>query len=447
MSFIFQTIFLAILLCLSGFFSGSETALTSLGKLRTKRLLMEIDQTDSGFAENLQFWLKNSQKVLISILIWNNLVNITASSMATVLVFEILREVLLVERSLAFASGVAVGIMTFLILLFGEITPKSYAEANAESVARRILPLIIFFTRLISPVIVILLVLSGAIVRLLGGKIKPRQNKITEEELKKLVLAGRQEGTLQETELKMLHSVFEFDETVVREIMVPRTEVVALEVDAGYQETLNLARSTGLSRIPVYEERLDNIVGILNIKDLLTRFDQEKAKQFELRKIARPPYFVPETKRVNKLLANFRQYRVHMAIVVDEYGGTSGVITLEDLLEEIVGEIEDEYDEQPELINQEDEQTYVIDARIDLDDLEEQIGLSLPTRRYDSLGGMLIERLGKIPTVGDEIVYEGNQYEVIEATRRQVKRVRLSLSESSQKASGDGLESSTLERS
>ncbi len=422
---------LAILLMLSAFFSGSETALTSLGKLRTKRLLTELDDDQSRFAQNLIYWLDNTQDVLISILIWNNLVNIAASSLATVVAVGIFRESFDFAESMLLGSGMAVGVMTFLILLFGEITPKSYAEANSERFARFVLPAIIFSTRLIRPFIWLLRGLSRVNIRVLGGKLKDRHNKITEEELKKLVLAGRQEGTLEETELKMLHSVFEFDETVVREIMVPRTDVVALEVSSSFSQVMKLARRTGLSRIPVHEEKLDNIVGILNIKDFITRLEESEREDFDLRQLVRAPYFVPESKRVNKLLANFRRHRVHMAVVVDEYGGTSGIVTLEDVLEEIVGEIEDEYDDQRQWIEGLEEGSYLVDARIDLDDLEESLELQLPTQKYDSLGGMIIEEMGKIPAEGEKIEYQGNEYYVAEANQKKVKKVKMVLEDGS----------------
>ncbi len=418
---------LAILLTMSAFFSGSETALTALGKLRTKRLLTELDSEQSNFAQNLVYWLENSQEILISILIWNNLVNIAASSLATVVAVGIFQEAFDFADSMLMGSGAAVGVMTFLILLFGEITPKSYAESNSELFARYVLTPIIFSTRLIRPIIWLLRGLSRFNIHLLGGKMQKRPGKITEEELKKLVLAGRHEGTLEETELKMLHSVFEFDETVVREIMVPRTDVSALEVNSSFKKVMKLARRTGLSRIPVYEEKLDNIVGILNIKDFITRMDESDRDEFDLRQIVRPPYFVPESKRVNKLLSNFRRHRVHMAVVVDEYGGTSGIVTLEDVLEEIVGEIEDEYDDQRQWIEGLEEGSYLIDARIDLDDLEESLELELPTQRYDSLGGMMIEEMGKIPEPGEKIEYNGNEYFVAEADEKKVKKVKLVL--------------------
>ncbi len=425
-----QIICLVIFIFLSAFFSGSETALTALGKLRTKRILAELEEAGEGgssFAEYLKYWLDNSQDIIVSILIWNNLVNIAASSLATVVATHLFRTTFELASSMAWGSGTAVGVMTFLILVFGEITPKSYAKQNPEEFARQVITPIILFTHVSFPLRYLLQGFSRFFIHVIGGEMVEEHTKITEEELKKLVLAGRQEGALEETELKMLQSVFDFDETIVREIMVPRTDLIALEVNESYQRVMKEVRQTGLSRIPVYEEKVDNIVGILNIKDFITRCDRDETEQFELRQIVRPPYFVPETKRVNQLLANFRRHRVHMAIVVDEYGGTSGIITLEDILEEIVGEIEDEYDDQRQWVDSLDDDVYLVDARIDLDDLEERLDVPLPSQKYDSLGGMLIEEMGKIPEEGESISYGGNNFEVVEANKRKVKKVRLKI--------------------
>ncbi|MFB6356535.1 MAG: hemolysin family protein, partial [bacterium] len=236
--------------------------------------------------------------------------------------------------------------------------------------------------------------------------------------------AGRQEGALEETELRMLHSVFEFDDTIVREIIIPRTDVVALDVDTGYDEVIELARDTGYSRIPVYEGKLDQIVGILNIKDLIVRSDND-SESFNLRDLVRPAYFVPETKNVNQLLGELRRNQVHMAIVVDEYGGTSGIITMEDLLEQIVGEIHDEYDEERDWILKIQDGTYIVDARIDLDDLDEQLGIELPTEEFDSLGGLIVEQMGKIPDEGEKLEYDSMIFHVVAANEQRVKKVRM----------------------
>lgn len=427
-----QVLALGILILLSGFFSGSETALTSLGKLRSKRLLTELDdERDSRFISEIQFWLDNSQDVLVSILIGNNLVNIGASALATVVATEMFMKLLgdvegAIQNSLAWGSGSAVGIMTLLILVFGEITPKSYAKQNSEIFARVVLPPIILITYVLKPLIVMMRMITRFVIWIIGGKMPTEQMKITEDELKTLVRAGRQEGALEESELKMLHSVFEFDETVVREIMVPRIDIEGLEVNSSFEDVLEMARDTGYSRIPVYEETLDQVAGILNIKDLLTRFDDNPG-EFDLRSAVRPAYFVPETKKVNKLLAEFRNNQVHMAIVVDEYGGTSGLITLEDILEQIVGDIQDEYDEERDWVLTIQDGTYLVDARIDLDDLVKRLNVSLPTESYDSLGGMVVEKSGEIPAEGKRITHDGMKFVVVSADPKRVKKVRVIL--------------------
>ncbi|MFP4687865.1 MAG: hemolysin family protein, partial [bacterium] len=308
---------LLVLLLFSAFFSGAETALTSLGKLRSKRLITELKDKEETFTRYLQYWLNNSQDILITILIGNNLVNIAAAALSTVVATRIFEKFIEPASSLAWGSGTAVGLTTFFVLVFGEISPKSYAKQNSEKFARFVIVPIINLKRIFTPLIFILRGLSRFFIHLFGGKMPQSHTRITEDELKTLVLAGRQEGTLEETELQMLHSVFEFDETVVREIMVPRTDVKALEVEDTYEEVQEMARETGYSRFPVYEEKLDQIVGILNIKDFISRVDHSCPETFDLRDIVRAPYFVPESKRVNQLLANFRRNQVHIAIVVD----------------------------------------------------------------------------------------------------------------------------------
>jgi CBS domain containing-hemolysin-like protein len=420
---------LLVLLVLSGFFSGSETALTSLGKLRAKQIMTDLGRKEKRFRKGLQFWLDNSQDVLISILIGNNLVNILASALATVVATELFRTFFQVQNSLAWGSGTAVGIVTFLVLVFGEIAPKSYAKDNPENFSRLILPPIIFFTRGIYPLIVFMRGLTRLIVRFFGGTLPQTKTSITEEELKSLVLAGREEGTLKESELQMLHSVFEFDETIVREIMTPRTDIKALEVDTGYQKTLDFAQNTGLSRIPVYENKIDQIEGILNIKDLILHNNEINPDDFDLRKHVRQPYFVPETKKVNKLLGEFQRNQVHLAVVVDEYGGASGLITLEDILEQIVGEIQDEYDEESDWALKIQPGTYLVDARIDLDDLVDRTGAPLPEDEYDSLGGMLVNEMRKIPDEDDEYTYDDVRFEVVSADEKRVKKARMFIEE------------------
>lgn len=433
LGFWLEIVALVILIGLSGFFSGSETALTSLGKLRSKRLITDIGpDTDIRFVRYLQYWLDNSQEILISILIGNNLVNIGASALATVVATEVFLVLFgtggsSVQSSLAWGSGTAVGIITLLVLVFGEITPKSYAKQNCERMARWVLPPIIMITRVLYPLILVFRGLTRILIRMAGGSMPKDQTKITEEELKTLVLAGRQEGTLEETELQMLHSVFEFDETVVREITVPRIDVKGLEVNSSFEDVVELARDTGFSRFPVYEEKLDQIVGILNIKDVLIGFGTQEPGSFELRKLVRPAYFVPESKKVNQLLGEFRRNQVHMAIVVDEYGGTSGLITLEDILEQIVGEIHDEFDEERDWVLTIQDGTYLVDARIDLDDLVDRLNVDLPAEQYDSLGGMIVEELGEIPQEGAEVRYDGMKFVVVSADRKRVKKVRMIL--------------------
>ena len=410
---------LVILILLSAFFSASETALSSLDILRVRQILEREDQRSRA----LRVWVDRPNRILTTILISNNMVNVGATVIATDF-FRRLLEVWGFARAEAFAGGVAFGVMTVAILVFGEIVPKSYAKHRAEDVSLRCIRLLRLVMRILGPVVYLLTSITRRLLRLFGQEVGKTDLFVTEEDIRSLVNAGEESGVLEEGEREMIHSVFEFQDTAVKEVMVPRVDIDSILADATLDEALRVVTETGRSRVPAYEEDIDHIVGFVYAKDLLISVSAANRPQ-NLRQILRPPFFVPETKKVNELLEEFRRERFHIAIVVDEYGGTAGVVTIEDLIEEIVGEIEDEYDEEVELLVVQENGSILADGKVHIDELAEKLDINLPQNDYESVGGFVSDMLGRIPEVGEEARYEGLRFVVEDADERSVKRVHV----------------------
>lgn len=394
-SLLFELITIGVCIIFSGFFSSSETALTSLSELKVKHLLQEKGEK----AKDLELWLLHPNKVLNTILIGNNIVNILGSVVAAEVSNKIFG---------SSAIAIATGVMTFLVLIFGEIAPKTFAKHNAESLALFIIKILKIFYFFFYPISLALDKLVKIIIKLSGGNVENSGPKITEDEIEFLISVGEKEGVLENQKKEMLHNIFEISETTVKEVMVPRTDLVAIKYGTDINEILNVLANTEYSRIPIYEGKMDNILGILHVKDLL-KYVSKDVQQLDIKTILRKPYFVPSTKKIDDLLREFQVNRIHFAIVVDEYGGVDGIVTLEDILEEIVGEIRDEYDkdENDEII-QLDENTYEVDPRIDIDDFSEFFGLEIQDDLdYETLGGLIFDLSGRIPEIG-EVFYVGN---------------------------------------
>ncbi|MBT9148293.1 MAG: Magnesium and cobalt efflux protein CorC [Syntrophomonadaceae bacterium] len=419
---IWQFLALTFLLALSAFFSGSETALTSLGKLKTKSL---IEKRKILFA-----WLNNPDNLLATILVGNNIANISASVLLT---FILLR--LFGETTAGKIGAVSTGVMTFLILIFGEIAPKTYARVNAEKVALRAMKLLIFFSYLFSPLVKFFLFVAGQLIRLCGGRRGGFEPFMTEDEIKGLINLGEEEGVLEKEKKEMIEGVFEFGEKKVREVMVPRPDIVAIEIESDLEEAFKLAVSTGHSRILVFKEKIDDVVGVLYVKDLLGLWPKGEIKP--LSKLMQIPYFVPEAKKVDELLREFKNRRIHIAVVVDEYGGTVGLVTIEDLIEEIVGEIENEYGytKKEEIIILADELA-VVRGRADIGEINERFDISFPEKEgVETIAGAITDYLGYIPQKGEDIFYKNLKISIIEADQRQIIKVRIA------KISGDEVKS------
>ena len=402
------------LLALSAFFSSSETAMMAVNKIRVRNL------ADAGLssAQTLMKVLDNQPKMLSAILIGNNIVNISASSLATILVTRAFGDMYV---------GVGTGILTLLVLIFGEITPKTSATLYSETMALRFAKPIYMIMQVLTPVIFIVDKLSQGVLRLLHVDPNKKQDAITEDELRTIVEVSHEEGVIESDEKKMIYNVFDFGDSVAKDIMVPRIDMTFIDVDATFSEVIEVFREVKYTRYPVYEETTDNVIGIINIKDLLLT---ENQKKFCIRDYLREPLYTYEFKKTAELMVELRKTQNNIAIVLDEYGATAGLITLEDMREEIVGEIRDEYDEDEEdLIRRIGPREYVVEAAMKLDDLNDQLGLDLESEDYDSIGGFIIGLLDHLPEEGEEVTHKTLRFVVDKVDRNRIDKIHLYIQE------------------
>lgn len=401
---------------LSAFFSSNETALMSVNKLKLRTL---ADSGNKRAAMVLDVTENHTSRMLSAILIGNNIVNLSASALAT---------------SLAYAFGgymvsIATAVLTVAILVFGEITPKNYATINAEKLALRYIRSIRFFMAVMTPVIFIINLFSRGILFLLRVDPNASGKSITEDELRTIVDVSHEDGIIESDEKEMIYNVFDLGDANAKDIMVPRVHVTFADVNNTYDELIEIFREDKFTRLPVYEDTQDNIVGIINMKDLLL---YDKNQPFHIRDIMRKPHFTYEFKNISELLVEMRASTFNIAIVLDEYGEMAGLITLEDILEEIVGEIHDEYDEtEDELIRRISDREYVIEGSMSLDDVNDRLHTELASEDYDSLGGLIIGCLDdRLPEKGDEVVTDSGIRLVVESLdKNRVESVHVYLPE------------------
>jgi magnesium and cobalt exporter, CNNM family len=406
-----QLIILIISLILCAIASAAETALTSVSRIKLKNLVEEGDQR----AFEIERLLSQPNVFLSTILVVNSVAMIVASSMATVLALRF---------SATYGELIATILISLVVLIFCEITPKTAAVQNPLRWARALVKPVRGAAWLLRPVVISLSAITNTLVRLIGGQMKHRGPFVTEEELRLLVTVGEKEGVLEEEETEMIHSIFEFADTTVREVMIPRIDMVTLESEATVDEAVDLALQGGFSRIPVYEETIDNIIGVLYTKDMLKQL-REGHNSLPVRNLVRPAYFVPETKKLDDLLREIRQKRTHMAIIVDEYGSVAGLVTIEDLVEEIVGDIQDEYDREENLYERITPYEHVFDAKISIDEFNDLMETDLENEDYDTLGGFLFAQLDKIPVAGDTITFKNLTFTVLTTRGRRITKVRV----------------------
>ena len=422
--------FLSILLFLAACFSGSETALFSLGRLKLFRIQEEKKE---GPHRHIAHLLTDPRRLLVTIVIGNELVNILASTVMGSLTDTVLttfggedRYRYLVAEAIA---GTAV--LVPLLVFFGDLVPKTLAIMNPEGFAKRLAGPLDTFARLIAPLRWVMQSLADVIIRMSLGASPSEERHITESDLRTLVDLGEEEGEIAESEKEFIHNIFDFGDTVVSEVMTPRTDMFCLHVDQTWDEILAAIAEEHYSRMPVYEKDKDDMVGVLYSKDLLAlNPDEPDRKEFELRSLLRKPYFIPHSKKANDLFREFQFHRVHMAIVVDEYGGVAGLVTMEDLLEELFGEILDEHDPEEFLMRRIDDRTVVISARMTIEEFNGRLGAGLPEEEYDTMAGFVFGLFGTLPTVGGQVSFEGCTFTVEKMRGTRILEIKVSLEKS-----------------
>lgn len=408
-----QIVIVLVLLCLSAFFSSAETALTTVNKMRIRTL------AESGDKRALMVMkvIEDPGKMLSTILVGNNIVNLSASSLMTTLTMQVFGSA---------AVGVATGILTLLILVFGEITPKTVSTLYAEKIALAYASMIYWLMVVMTPVIFVVNQLSLGVLFLFRVDPNKKRDAITEDELRTIVEVSHEEGVIEIEEKKMINNVFDFGDSVARDIMVPRIDMVFVDVNATYDELMEIFSQEKFTRMPVYEESTDNVIGIINMKDLIL-FDKDR--EFSVREFLRQPLYTYEYKKTAELMVEMRKTFNNIVIVLDEYGATAGLITLEDMLEEIVGEIRDEYD-----VDEEDEvkeiapNEYLVNGSTKLDDLNERLELELESDDYDSIGGLVIGLLDHLPEQGEEVNYENLRLVVECVEKNRIDKIHLYIS-------------------
>ena len=423
--YIFSIVFLILL---SAFFSACETSFISLGKHHFQKLL----EKDEKKASKLKFWFENPNRILTTALVGNNIVNILASVLAAAVSFKYFKKV---------STTLITGIMTFLILVFAEIIPKSIAKKKAEKVAIFSSIPIRFFSFILFPVIKILMFFANTFVRIFGEKIDTIMPLLTEEDVKAMISAGEEEGIIEEEEKEMIDSIFEFGDKMVKEIMTPRVNIVAVEENKSIKEILKIIASEGYSRLPVYRENIDKIVGIVYIKDIIAHQAHAEGKELKAKEIMREAYFVPETKKVIELLRELQLKKLQMAIVVDEYGGTAGLITMEDLVEEIVGEISDEYKKDVSEFHKLTDGSYLVRGSMEIEKVNDEIGIELPEGKVETIAGFILDHFGRFPGKGETFVYNGYQFKIQDADTKKIRWVRVKKIEEEKNGSGRDKES------
>ena len=410
---VIQLIIVIVLVLLSAFFSSAETALSTVNRVRMRALEDEGNKR----AARVNSILENYSKMLSTILIGNNIVNLSASSLATTLALRI-----------SLPAGIATGILTILVLLFGEITPKTWAMINSDKISLAYSGIIYRLMQVLTPVIFVVDKLANGVLRLLHIDPNKRMNQMTESELRTYVDVSHEDGVIESEEREMIYNVFDFSDALAKDIMIPRINMVTISLDADYDKVMSVFRESMYTRLPVYKEERDNIIGLINIKDFILSEDRES---FQVQNILRDAHYTYEFKKIADLLYEMRETTKNVTFVLNEYGATEGMITLEDLLEEIVGEIRDEYDaDEEELIQEVEERTFLVEGSMKLDDINDELGTTLDSEDYDSIGGIIIEFLNRLPEDGEEVMLEnGIHLKVQGIDQNRIKKVLMTLPE------------------
>lgn len=399
-----------ILVLLSAFFSSAETSLTTVSKI-TIRSLIDEGNKNAVIVDKI---ISNQSKMLSAILIGNNLVNISASALAT----------LIAQREFGdYAVSIATGILTIIVLIFGEITPKSLATKKALKMSLLYAKAIYGLMTILTPIIFIINKLAYLVMRLLRVDPNKKEAAITETELRTIVEVSHEEGIIETEERQMINNVFDFGDAIASDVMVPKIDMTMADINSTYEELIKIFREQKFTRIPIYQDTTDNVIGIINMKDLLLYNPDEI---FDVRNFLRSAFYTYEGKKLSELMIEMKKTAINIIIVLDEYGVTAGLITLEDLLEEIVGEIHDEYDsDEDEPVKKIAENKYLVEGQMKIDDLNDYLNTHLTSEDYDSIGGLFIEQLDRLPTVGDTIVIENLSFKVTTMDKMRVKSAEL----------------------
>ena len=415
---IIQFIIIVILLSLSAFFSSAETAFTTVNKIKIRSLV----ESGNKRASKVEKIIENSGKMLSAILIGNNVVNLSASTLTTSLVIKLWGN---------YATGIATGIITLLVLIFGEISPKTLATHYSEKIALAYAPVISALMYILTPAIFIVDHLAGMFLKLFGVNSSDTRHSITEAELRTFVDVSHEDGVIEQDEKEIIKNLFDFGDSKAKDVMIPRIDMTLIDVESDYLDVINIYKETKYSRFPVYSETPDNVVGILNIKDLITA---PTGQAFKLKNILRQPFFVYEQKNTSDLFKEMQKNSVSIAIVIDEYGSSVGMITTEDLLEEIVGDIRDEYDQdEEEEFMQLLPDTYRIDASYKLDDINNEIGSNFQSDDNDSIGGYITEKLDRIPKAGERFSIDNFEFIIENATKSRIDSVIMKVNNNTEK--------------
>lgn len=414
-----QLLIILLLIMLSAFFSSAETALTCVNKIRIRSLV------DEGVkkAQSVNKLIEDPTKMLSAILIGNNIVNLSASSLATTFAMNICQSLGMPQHESIFIS-VGTGVLTILVLLFGEITPKSLATRNAEKLALLYGDVIYFLTQVLTPVIIIVNKLASGLMLLMRIDPNEKAASMTETELRTILDVSHEDGVIESEERRMITNVVDFGDSLAKDVMVPHIDVAFADINATYDELVEIFEEEKFSRLPVYEESRDNVVGIINLKDVF--FYRGEKEDFQIKDFMREPYFTYEFQKTSELMVELRKASAAMAIVLDEYGATAGLITLEDLLEEIVGEIRDEYDEdEVDPIQRLSEDEYLIEGSTRLEEVNEVVGLSLESDDYDSIAGHMINLLEHLPKVGETVQEDNIVFTVKAMDKNRIDKISL----------------------
>lgn len=404
---------LIVLIMLSAFFSSAETAFTTVSNIQIRTLIEEKNKK----AMLVDKIIENKSKMLSAILIGNNLVNISASALSTILAQKMFGE---------YAVSIATGILTIVILIFGEITPKSLATMYALKLSLFYSKIVYALMFVLTPVIYVINFLSKILLRLFRIDPNAKVNSITETELRTIVEVSHEEGVIEKEERQMINNVFDFGDAVASDVMVPKVDMTMADINSTYDELISIFRNEKFTRIPIYQDTTDNVIGIINMKDLLLYHPDEL---FDVRNYLRSAFFTYETKKISELMMEMKKTSVNIVIVLDEYGVTSGLITLEDLLEEIVGEIHDEYDlDEEDAIKEISSNKYLVEGQIKIADLNDRLDLSLHSEEYDSIGGLIIEKLDRFPNPGDKIIIDNVSIKVISMDKMRIDTVEIIIS-------------------